>query len=437
MPQILIYVMTKLRISNIGPVKDLEFSLNKINVFIGPQGSGKSTVAKILSFCLWLEKDCIKRQTTTHLDNDSLKSLLIDYHNMKGYFSDYSYFRYDGDAICIEYVGSVLHIQKQEEFHTAPLSKNAYIPAERNILSVPGIFSTKMPDNYIHDFIADWLDIRTKYRNGGGVNLLGAGQNYTFDDTDNSDYIVSSGTNLKLPLSQVSSGLQSVTPICVMIDYLTKWIYSHHEERSPEDRRILREAAIARFMKQKNGYADLLDNARQIDSLKETISNLSETIQTALEMIDKGLDIPTAGEFKDLISSLGNPSFSNIVIEEPELNLFPTTQVRLLYFILSNLNHSRDNLVVTTHSPYILYALNNCILAGMVAADAEYPIDQVADIPDTAYIHPAIVSVWELEEGGIRGNKTIQDERGLIRDNYFDQIMNNVMVDFRNMVNFL
>lgn len=429
--------MAKLRISNIGPVKDLEFYLNRINVFIGPQGSGKSTVAKILSFCLWFEKDCIKRQTTTHLNEETLKSLLIDYHNMKGYFRDNSYFIYEGEAICIEYAKSEVHTRKMQGFHTALLSKNAYIPAERNVLSIPGIFSTKMPDNYILDFIADWLDIRTKYRNDEGVDVLGSGQSYIFDDKENSDYIVSAGTDLKLPLSQVSSGLQSVTPICVMIDYLTQWIYSHDEERSPEDGRVIREAAIARFLKREKDSDNLLDNAREDKSLRESVSSFSELIRAALEMTENGIEMPFAREFKDLISSFGHTSFSNIVIEEPELNLFPTTQVRLLYYILSKLNHLRDNLVVTTHSPYILYALNNCMLAAIVSQDGEISPDEVTDIPGEAWINPANVSVRELEEGGIRGNRTIQDERGLIRDNYFDRIMNNVMVDFRNMVNFL
>ena len=48
--------MRRLIIRNVGPIKSLDIRLNKINVFIGPQGSGKSTIAKIISFCSWLEK---------------------------------------------------------------------------------------------------------------------------------------------------------------------------------------------------------------------------------------------------------------------------------------------------------------------------------------------------------------------------------------------
>lgn len=39
--------MAHLIIKNIGPINEVEFDLNKINIFMGPQSSGKSTIAKI------------------------------------------------------------------------------------------------------------------------------------------------------------------------------------------------------------------------------------------------------------------------------------------------------------------------------------------------------------------------------------------------------
>ena len=46
-------------IQNVGPIKDITLPLNRVNVLIGPQSSGKSTIAKLLSFCSWLEKEMI------------------------------------------------------------------------------------------------------------------------------------------------------------------------------------------------------------------------------------------------------------------------------------------------------------------------------------------------------------------------------------------
>ena len=49
--------MDRIEIRNIGPIKDVNFGLNKINVLMGPQSSGKSTIAKIIGFCQWVEND--------------------------------------------------------------------------------------------------------------------------------------------------------------------------------------------------------------------------------------------------------------------------------------------------------------------------------------------------------------------------------------------
>ena len=39
-------------VKNFGPIKDLKLDLKDVNVFIGPQSTGKSTIAKLLSVLL-------------------------------------------------------------------------------------------------------------------------------------------------------------------------------------------------------------------------------------------------------------------------------------------------------------------------------------------------------------------------------------------------
>jgi predicted ATPase len=53
------------------------------------------------------------------------------------------------------------------------------------------------------------------------------------------------------------------------------------------------------------------------------------------------------------------PNF--FAIEEPELNLYPETQKKLVEYIVEKCTHKNNRLVITTHSPYILTALNNLI----------------------------------------------------------------------------
>ena len=44
--------MQRLKIHNFGPIRDSQIQLNKFMLFIGPQASGKSTIAKLIYYFL-------------------------------------------------------------------------------------------------------------------------------------------------------------------------------------------------------------------------------------------------------------------------------------------------------------------------------------------------------------------------------------------------
>lgn len=92
--------MARLIIRNVGPICSLDIRLNKVNVFIGPQGSGKSTIAKIISFCSWMEKvnDATKRAVA-----DGLIKRLSSFHHMEEYFTEKSVILYVGDNVAFAY----------------------------------------------------------------------------------------------------------------------------------------------------------------------------------------------------------------------------------------------------------------------------------------------------------------------------------------------
>ena len=58
--------MSKIKIKNFGPIKagctenDGWIDIKKVTLFIGNQGSGKSTVAKLISTLTWLEKAMVR-----------------------------------------------------------------------------------------------------------------------------------------------------------------------------------------------------------------------------------------------------------------------------------------------------------------------------------------------------------------------------------------
>jgi len=124
---------------------------------------------------------------------------------------------------------------------------------------------------------------------------------------------------------------------------------------------------------------------------------------------------------------------TNFIIEEPEQNLFPETQRDLIYYLLEKLQSEKDHkLTITTHSPYILYALNNCMLGGLVS-DKISEKDKQRTKCKSALINPQKVSIYEIHNGIL---KNIQQKDGLISSNYFDRNMKEVMDDFYAFLNY-
>ncbi|MDE6310502.1 MAG: ATP-binding protein [Muribaculaceae bacterium] len=438
--------MAKLSLKNIGSLKNVDIELNRINIFIGPQSIGKSTIAKLISFCNWMEKDCVLKQGTSHIDRNYIDQNLIVYHNLEGYFTENSCLDYIGSAVEFHISGKEFSVKKTETFHKAELSKNAYLPSERNMLALPGIFSLKMPYNYLLEFIDDWQEIRSKYTRDEELGLLNLGDSYFFSASDSTDMIhLENGLDIRF--SQASSGLQSVTPLCVCIDYLTKWIYNNEENRSAENRKQYRDMMLHKYSEElfnnldQDGLSKLENVLEKSEEMEKFIHVMKDFKRGDVEYdeLNKQYSSILRAMYQGLLYNykITHPTSTNLVIEEPEQNLFPETQVKLVYYILSKVSHRnlRDTLVITTHSPYVLYAFNNCMLAHMASHDSSEGLEDIANIPKDAWLNPEIVSVWELGGHGDVSVKCIQDERGLVRGNYFDRVMHNVMADFTNLLN--
>ncbi len=81
--------MFRLSIKNFGPIKSVSLDLKRINVLIGPQSSGKSTILKIASFCNWLEKRIqLSQNPDDWIDFKVFKDQLVTFHKLDGYASN-------------------------------------------------------------------------------------------------------------------------------------------------------------------------------------------------------------------------------------------------------------------------------------------------------------------------------------------------------------
>lgn len=410
--------MASIKIRNIGPIAKADFDLNKINVFMGPQSSGKSTIAKICSQCSWCEKNYLLTG-----DEYDFYSGLLEFHRMdNGYFSDNSEIIYESQWVIINFNGEKkeTHFTKKEK--ASNLYENLkieYIPAERNfVASIPNL--GKYSDSYdnIINFLNDWIIFKeaiTKNKEYP-IPLKTMDVNYKYDRKSKED-VLTLANNKTVLLQRSSSGQQSIIPLLIVCEFMFTAIYE--QKRTPS-------SAEQNYIKGK-----LPENMRA--DYEWVIKSQSFPHKSNSEQ-DVKLLKETKEKIWNKIGFSNDYGFSNVIIEEPEQNLFPETQKELIYFLLSKLNgdNKNHNMMLTTHSPYILYALNNCLLGGLVKDNI--PEGEQNDFQSkSSWIDPKLVSVWEIADGHLR---CIQDKDNIISENYFDTKMTELTDEYFQILNY-
>ncbi len=434
--------MARLIIKNIGPIKHVDIELNKINVIIGEQSSGKSTICKIASFCTWVEKTVSLEQETFPITK-TFKEKLETFHKLQGYFNDNSEITYTSDIISIHYKYSTSIEFNNVGRWSFKRPKIEYIPAERNMVgAIPNWFSVRLQDNNILSFMTDWGDSRLIYTKDNSLPILNLDAAYYYDESKQEDFIrMQNGKTIKLAVA--SSGLQSAIPLLAL--------FTAYTERMQE-------------ITQLSSYQDKIQTIRTIESIYET--NIKPQVERNQEIIEKVSNqiryktarrkdesnpapLPefetlqyenvsfkikpgTAAETTQLLDNFVKTQYVSFFIEEPELNLFPATQRNLTYQLVKGALKGDNKLFITTHSQYILYALNNCMM-GHIVKDKIPAADKEKVTCKDAWVNPEDVSVWKITDGSIC---SIQEEDGLIGSNYFDDTMQEIMDDFYVMLNY-
>lgn len=410
--------MAHIIIKNIGPIKEVEFDLNKINVFMGPQSSGKSTIAKIISFCLWVEKNVCLFKDTLEVSVD-FKNKLGNYYHLLSYMGENSYILYQSEYVKIEYTGKVsgyVMPEKEVDKLTYKRSKIIYVPAERNLMALPYWITFKLSEDYLKSYASDWNFVRSIFNKEMPIEIKPLDVSYFYDEKERKDYI-SLTDGKPITLTDSSSGIQTSTSL-----YLMHKVYCQYRKKLSEMSSIEDEATLNKVYRDylhystTRAYPSPIPESDQFDYKGKFCIVKPGTKEEAIRILDNYTEI----------------QYIQSIIEEPELNLFPDTQQALIYELMADAVVSDNRMVMTTHSPYVLFALNNCVMGGLVGKNI--PEDERKDFPSfESWIDPSLVSVYEIHDGTI---KCIQDEEGIIEDNYLNQAYKKNSDEYISLLNY-
>ena len=278
-----------LRVRNFGPLEEGTSSLPdgrlripKYTLFIGGQGTGKSTVAKLYSVFSCLE-DVFSRGlfNTQSFTFEAFEEILLNRNLSPDYVSDKTELEYSGNAFSFRIEGRKIKVTKSSGSYDC--HQVIYHPSERNIISAFDVpWEMRSLSETVYQLAV--LFLKANMASGKEPRELWSGCRIEFDPETRKTYILDGSGKSRIPLSFASSGLQSAVPLLVVSDYVSSFACEH------------------------DGF------------------NLIQ------------------------------------IVENPEQNLHPLSQVEILKRLLTD-TPENGKLLLTTHSPYIVSAVENYNLA--------------------------------------------------------------------------
>ncbi|MEO6252943.1 MAG: AAA family ATPase [Ferruginibacter sp.] len=358
-------------IKNFGPIKDVKLELKKFNILIGENATGKSTILKLFAICRYfsyiMESTLLESYFEQGLDAWGLSEFIKE-----GSFISYECEHYSFTATRkIEKDNLDNPSESLLEFHYFSTELIALSPRFKNLL------------NELKQF---------KFNQGVKKEIFNQQWNIptSFFQNDVASVLVNP---LYIPTER---GLQSVFSLGKSsIQNISDSLFNQFAKLDLISRNFKNETIIEPFdIAYKNidgrGYIRKRED-KEFYSLFNGASGYQSTIPVVLVL-----------KYYSLIKN----KIKAFLIEEPELNLFPKAQQELITYLVDNMNTIGSMFLLTTHSPYILTAINNLIYAYEIGK--RNPIEVKKRISDKYWLNSEDISVYRLLANGEYEN--IMDE---------------------------
>lgn len=416
--------MERIRIKNFLTIEEASIDVRPICILIGPQASGKSVIAKLLFFCREGVKTTLRSSVEREHSFDEFKNSLSkvfgsyfkrDYwdgepFNVQYEFGDYSIglrrTKKSNGNINITLSPQIedWFIRTQAEFLAA--RRNRQIDFEHKVTE-PFLFF-----DFWHEVIKnDPLDALLKSQifipSSRAFFVLFQKRMFSFlagpsgGPTNIDPFLRDFGPKYE--------GVKDVIGRLKFEDEITQRLYAKICERRRE---ILR----GDYIREREGEY-ILDPQRR---RKTRVEDASSGQQEALPMLAILSEWPLLA-----------PRDTRYFIEEPEAHLFPSSQKAMVELIALIYKKRKHQFVITTHSPYILTALNNLIFAEEVSKAAD--VSKIVD-PDTLVSFDDVVAYSVKDGHAININ---EEENRLIGSSIIDSVSDEFSEIFEKLMTLL
>lgn len=421
--------MCRIKIKNFGPISTgFEenggwMEISKVTILIGDQGVGKSTIAKLVSIFLWLEKSVVRGSIQIEQLNMNIFKTLCLQQEISEYFGNGAQLSFEGD-VCRFYCDEEKNLFSGscdwERLSEYVLPQIQYMSAARNLLTIlynislqsvvdkEGNFldlSSNIPF-MVKDLSKVYLKALAEIAKDGF--LLPINETSVFFQNHNA-FIRTRGKDISIAAS--SSGVQSVTPLSLVSCYLSREVQKDMFEK-----------------------IQTIDNNLKLYIEKELSAEDEELTAEFRQLYSfgSGILIKNSKKLRSKLKRFIPSCFINIV-EEPEQNLYPTSQHKIINQLLGINNSVNENrLIITTHSPYILNYVMLAIKAASIVErlgdNKEAKIKVFDIVPQDAITPLQNVIIYAIDDNG--SVKKLEEVLGLpTNENYLNDELgkNNTM----------
>ena len=381
----------QLVVKNFGPIKDATVDFKRVTVFIGPTGGGKSTLAKLLS--VFKSQELFPGQKKAEI-----KSLFKDY-SIDNYFAKGS---------------SLLFVDKDKNIDT--ITSRLLVKRTNSPLAIERLNSFRAK--------RDLLAKETKSMDDTIRNIQ------HLDHAAFQKAIYQIWMNMQGPLVYY---IPAERIFISALEYSWAGLIRDDIGLSKQVLNFANTFSLARKEVPELGISFL--NVKYIHRNGQDFIKIYES-ETLFRLYETASGIQSVTPLLVLLEHLScnTEQAQSFIIEEPELNLYPTAQQGLLNWLVEKCTKGENDLTITTHSPYILSHLNLMLYAYQVAE--KHP-DQKAAIaaivPEASWINPKEFACYQVEGGGV--HSLVDAELGLIDNNALDNISGDKADAFDQLIN--
>lgn len=448
--------MHKISIKNFGPIEEItDLEVNRVMVLIGQQATGKSTLSKVVYFFQTILEDvalCLKKKS----DNDDVQSIQDSLKiQLKQKF--YKYFglvensefeivyNYSEDTfIKISHNNDgASKINFSEDFNKLDELKYSYrvFAMLAFLLVISDSLKKKFNNDKLEEAKADDELMKfTKAYFEDIINLFKFGEIQAI-------YFIPAGRS---SISSVKSANQSkFLKEAETEDYFDLLFRKFIERIDTNKRKHLFGKSLLQVIQS----IQIQRGISEIPYAKPFLTQMSKVLKGEYQLSNGGekivlengqsisMDYASSGQEEtlwimlDLFIAILKGEPAHFTIEEPEAHLYPIGQRNMVnLFSLFLAANPHNQLLITTHSPYILTAFNNLLFAGNIEASQNGVTKQKVE----AILKGGKgLKTEEFEAYMMKGGKCksiFNDKTGMIAENELDDASDEIMETFDELM---